>query len=199
MRPTRATLTPDLVLRAYRVGLFPMAHPRTGDIEWYAPDPRGVLPLDDRFHIPRSLRQAARRFLVTADRDFEKVIDGCARRRDTWISPEVRACYVELRRLGHAHSVESWQDGALAGGVYGVHIAGAFMAESTFYDRPDGGKVALVALVEHLRRRGFRLCDIQMVTPHTKRFGGIEISRDEYLKRLAEALTRPVEWGPFGV
>ena len=187
-------LSSEKILSAYRVGRFPMADPDTGKIGWYSPDARGIVPLD-AFHVPRTVRQVMKRFVLTTDRAFESVIDGCAARVPTWISKEVRDAYVELFRRGNAHSVESWVGNDLAGGLYGVHIGGAFMAESMFHRRTDGSKVALVALIERLRSRGFVLCDIQMVTSHTARFGAIEISRWEYQQRLEAAVALPVTWG----
>ena len=171
-----------------------MADPVTGRIAWCAPDPRAILPLDS-FHVPARLARSIRRFEMTSDRDFAGVVDGCAARPTTWISPEIRAAYVDLRRAGHAHSVEAWSEGVLAGGVYGVAIGAAFMAESMFHRKTDAGKAALVGLLRHLARRGFELCDIQMTTPATVQFGAVEISRSEYMKRLRAAVDRPIEWG----
>jgi leucyl/phenylalanyl-tRNA--protein transferase len=186
-------LTAELILAAYGKGLFPMADPVTGEVRWFAPDPRGVLPLD-AFHLPRRLARSMKRFELTTDRDFEKVIDGCADRPATWISSDLRAAYVALFRAGRAHSVEARLDGELAGGIYGVAIGGAFMAESMFHRRTDAGKAALVGLVDRLRSRGFSLCDIQMVTPATAQFGAIEIPRDDYLNLLSQALTLTPVW-----
>jgi leucyl/phenylalanyl-tRNA--protein transferase len=173
-----------------------MADPITGVVKWYLPDPRAILPLD-AFHVPARLARALKKFELTSDRDFEGVIDGCAARPATWISPEIRDAYVELHREGHAHSVEAWKDGRLAGGVYGVAIGAAFMAESMFHRATDAGKAALVGLVGHLARRGFELCDIQMTTPTTRQFGAAEIPGSAYVKRLKAAIDRPVEWEPF--
>ena len=153
-----------------------MADPVTGRMSWYSPDPRAILPVDD-FHVPARL--ARRKFDLSCDRDFAGVIDACAERPVTWISPEIRAAYVELRKMGRAHSVEAMAEGKLAGGVYGVAIGAAFMAESMFHRKTDAGKAALVGLLRHLARRGFELCDIQMTTPATLQFGAIEISRSE--------------------
>lgn len=189
-------LTPELVLRAYRIGVFPMADPETGEIAWYSPRRRGILPLENT-RIPRSTKQARKRFEVTSDRAFESVVEGCADRPRTWISPEIRETYVELFCRGHAHSVETWSEGRLAGGLYGVHLGAAFMAESMFHRRSEAGKVALAALLAHLRARGFLLCDIQMVTPVTLRFGAVEIPSREYRKRLQQALALTVPWAPF--
>ncbi len=188
-------LTPDVLLAAYRRGLFPMADPKTRAVDWYAPDPRAILPLDG-FRVSRSLRRACRSgtFEVWSDRDFEGTIDGCAARRETWISPQIRAAYLALHRLGHAHSVEAWRDGALAGGLYGVHVGGAFMGESMFHRATDASKVALVALVAAMRRQGFVLLDIQFMTRHLYSFGAMEITRTEYLRRLAAALRLSPAW-----
>lgn len=191
-------LTPELVLAAYRQGIFPMAESREGPLVWLSPDPRAILPLD-RFHCPRRLAQTVKsgKFRVTSDLAFEGVIDGCAR-PETWISAEVREAYVGLFRQGHAHSVECWKGDRLAGGLYGVHIGAAFMAESKFHRDRDASKVALVAMVAHLRRIGVTLCDVQFVTPHLERFGAVEISREDYLARLAAAAARKTAWGPPG-
>jgi leucyl/phenylalanyl-tRNA--protein transferase len=188
-------VTPEVILRAYREGVFPMADPLTGRLGWYSPDPRAILPLDG-FHVPSRL--ARRKFELSSDRDFEGVIDACAARPATWISPEIRAAYVGLRKLGHAHSVEAVAAGKLVGGVYGVAIGAAFMAESMFHRKTDAGKAALVGLLRHLARRGFELCDIQMTTPATLQFGAVEIPRSEYLSRLRVAVARPVDWGTLG-
>ncbi|MBI2923803.1 MAG: leucyl/phenylalanyl-tRNA--protein transferase [Planctomycetes bacterium] len=191
-------LSASQVVTAYRVGVFPMAESREGRLFWLSPDPRAILPIEE-FHVPRRLAQTVKagKFRVTTDEAFERVIDGCAR-PDTWISPEVRAAYVELHRRGIAHSVEAWKGDQLAGGLYGVHLGGAFMAESKFHAARDASKVGLVALVAHLRRIGAVLCDVQFVTPHLARFGVREISRDEYLRRLSAALDLACRWGPPG-
>jgi len=191
-------LTPELVLHAYRKGIFPMATSRHGALVWLSPDPRAILPLD-RFHCPKRLLQTVKsgKFRVTTDLAFEGVIDGCAR-PETWISAEVREAYVGLHRLGHAHSIECWKGDRLAGGLYGVHIGGAFMAESKFHRDRDASKVALVALVAHLEKIGVTLCDAQFVTPHLAKFGIVEIPRDEYIRRLAKSVNRPVDWGKPG-
>jgi leucyl/phenylalanyl-tRNA--protein transferase len=178
-----------LLVRAYRDGLFPMALDG-GEIGWFSPDPRGVLPLE-RFTASTRLRRVVRsnKFTVTVDRSFEDVMRACADRDDgTWISEEIRASYVALHRLGVAHSVEVWRGGALAGGLYGVHLGGAFFGESMFHRVTDASKVALVALVERLTARGFLLLDIQWLTPHLQQFGAVEIPRREYLRRLTRAL-----------
>ncbi|GAF83958.1 unnamed protein product [marine sediment metagenome] len=193
-------LTPEWLLDAYSHGIFPWPLDESdAPVAWWSPDPRAIIELD-RFHVPRRLRQTVEsgRFEVTFDRDFSGVIRGCAsaagRAGETWITPEMIDAYVRLAELGHAHSVEVWHEGRLAGGTYGVAIAGLFAAESKFYRVRDASKVALVRLVEHLRRRGHVLLDIQQFTSHTAQFGAVELPRDEYLRRLAEALTRPVRF-----
>ena len=179
-------LAPESILIAYRRGLFPMADPYDGSLAWYEADPRGIIPLE-RAHVPRRLRRYMKQFEFAFDRNFEGVIDGCAR-PVTWISAEIREAYVALHRQGHAHSVEAWKDGRLAGGLYGVHIGGAFMAESMFHAVSNASGACVVRLVEHLRSRGFRLLDIQQVFPNTARLGAVEIRRAEYLRRLEAAL-----------
>lgn len=194
-------LTTELLLRAYRSGVFPMGAP-DGGVDWYSPDPRAVLPLDDRFHVPRSLRRVVERgaFAITSDVAFEDVIDGCAEptpdRPSTWITPEIRAAFTELHHRGLAHSVECWSGGRLAGGLYGVALGGAFFGESMFSRERDASKVALVRLVEWLRAGGFRLLDVQFTTPHLERFGAYDVPRREYLRRLADALRVEARWEP---
>lgn len=189
-------LTPDLVLRAYSVGLFPMAE-RHDDPElfWVDPRRRGVIPLDG-FRISRSLAKRLRRddYRVTVNTAFEGVIDACADRDETWINPEIRRLYSALHRLGHAHSLEVWMEGRLAGGVYGVTLGAAFFGESMFSRRRDGSKIALAWLVERLRSAGFTLFDTQFLTPHLASLGGVEISRAEYHRRLAHALARRADF-----
>lgn len=185
-------LAPELLLAAYRQGLFPMAVDRRGTIGWFSPDPRAIIPLDDKFHIPHGLRRTLKKnsFTVTVDRDFERVMRECATRRKdgNWISEEIIASYCELHRLGCAHSVETRLAGDLAGGLYGVHIGGAFFGESMFHRATDASKVALVALVERLRAGGFALLDTQWLTPHLAQFGTYEITRSHYLRRLRQAV-----------
>ena len=194
-------LSPEWLLDAYRHGIFPW--PITEfetPVAWWSPDPRAILPLDE-FHVPRRLQRTCRsgRFEVSFDRNFAGVIAGCAKgpgREDgTWITPDVLKAYTRLHELGHAHSVEVWHEHRLAGGVYGVAAGGLFAAESMFRRVRDASKVALVHLVDHLRRRGYTLLDIQQLTPHTRQFGAVEIPRVEYLARLAEALEQPVTFG----
>ena len=205
MRPSRSyiigamsELTPDLLLRAYATGLFPMAESAEDpELFWVDPERRGVLPLDG-FHIPRRLKKTVRqgRFQVTADRDFLGVLRGCAERtpsrKSTWINTEIIRLYTALHAMGAAHSLECWLDEGgspmLAGGLYGVALGGAFFGESMFSRATDASKVALVHLVARLRRGGFTLLDTQFVTAHLARFGALEISRRIYRKRLDTAL-----------
>jgi leucyl/phenylalanyl-tRNA--protein transferase len=190
-------LSTDQLLLAYRVGVFPMAINARGDLAWFSPDPRALIPLDERFHVPHGLRRTLRRgrFEVTFDRDFVGVIRGCAATHgETWISKEILEGYGRLHGEGHAHSVEARLDGRLAGGLYGVHIGGAFFGESMFHLEPDASKVALVALVERLRTRGFLLLDTQWLTPHLAQFGTYLVPKSEYLRRLAQAVARNCEF-----
>ena len=197
-------LTPDLLLHAYAIGVFPMADPDEGDrVYWYAPDPRAVLPLEG-LKVSRSLRQTLRRapFTVTTDAAFPAVIAACAEprpgREETWISDELRRAYVHLHEVGHAHSVECWAGepgrSALVGGLYGVVLGGAFFGESMFHRATDASKVALAHLVARLRAGGFALLDVQMHTPHLARLGVVEIPRATYEARLAAALRRRARW-----
>ncbi|MCC6717953.1 MAG: leucyl/phenylalanyl-tRNA--protein transferase [Acetobacteraceae bacterium] len=193
-------ITPELLVRAYRAGFFPMAEARdTERLYWLDPEQRGILPLDG-FHLPRRLRRTVDSgdFTVTADADFAGVIAGCAAaapgREDTWINPEIEQLFTELHRRGQAHSVESWQGGQLVGGLYGVALGGAFFGESMFSRVTDASKVALVHLVARLRLGGFVLLDTQFVTSHLTRFGAIEIPRDSYKLLLASALEAPAAW-----
>jgi len=167
-----------------------------GEIGWFSPDPRGILPLD-RFHVPSRLARVLRRgtFTLAVDRSFEAVIRACASRPDgSWINDDIVASYLTLHRLGLAHSVEAWHEGELAGGLYGVHLGGAFFGESMFHRVTDASKVALVSLVERLTRRGFALLDIQWVTPHLAQFGAVEVPQVEYQRLLRRALGRPCLW-----
>jgi leucyl/phenylalanyl-tRNA--protein transferase len=186
----RQSIDPELLVRAYALGWFPMGTGRRGRIEWFSPDPRGILPLDT-FHSPSRLKRVVRqaRFEIRIDTAFEAVMRSCAARDETWITEDILSSYVALHRLGHGHSVETWQDDVLVGGLYGVAIGGAFFGESMFHTVTDASKVALVALVDRLRARGFGLLDTQWVTPHLVQFGAIEIPRAEYLERLAIALS----------
>jgi leucyl/phenylalanyl-tRNA--protein transferase len=190
-------IDPAWLVRAYRKGLFPMAL-EDGEIGWFSPDPRGIIPIET-FHVPARLARVLRRgvFTLSVDRAFEDVMRACAERPDegTWISEEIVETYTALHRLGLAHSVEVWQDRALAGGLYGVHLGGAFFGESMFHRVTDASKVALAALVDRLARRGFTLLDTQWITPHLAQFGAVEIPRDDYLRRLAAALAHDRVFG----
>ncbi len=190
----------DLLLAAYASGWFPMGGERK-EISWYSPDPRAILPLDT-FHVPSRLRRTVRQsgFRVEIDRAFTEVIRACAeaeRDRDdpgTWISEEIVRSYCALHDAGHAHSVETWQGERLVGGLYGVALGGVFFGESMFPRATDASKVALVALVERLRARGFTLLDTQWVTDHLRQFGAVEIPRHDYLRRLDASLRRDVSF-----
>ena len=193
MPPIVPALSTEMLLTAYGHGIFPMAVNKRGDIRWFSPDPRALIPLDERFHIPHGLKRVLKknRFTVTVNEDFEAVIQACATMHGTtWISKGIMRAYCELHHQGFAHSVETRLDGELAGGLYGVHIRGAFFGESMFHRATDASKVALVALVERLRAGGFLLLDTQWTTPHLTQFGTIEIPRAEYLKLLDAALQR---------
>ena len=195
-------LTPEILLRAYAEGLFPMAE-RRGDptLYWVSPDKRGILPLD-KLHVPRRLARTLRaeRFTLTADMAFRDVMEACAApgpgRPESWINDEILRLYTALHAGGHAHSIECWQDGELAGGLYGVRLGAAFFGESMFSRRRDASKVALVHLVEGLKRGGFILLDTQFLTAHLARFGAIEVPRQQYLMKLNTALNREALW-PF--
>lgn len=185
-------LTPGLLLRAYAIGVFPMAERRDSpDVVWVDPGRRGIMPLDG-FHVPRSLKKTLRKspFEITVDRAFGAVMRGCAEpaggRENTWINDTILELYQELHAMGHAHSVECWRDGQLAGGLYGVRLGAAFFGESMFSRVTDASKIALVHLVERLRRGNFLLLDTQFLTDHLVRFGALEIPRSTY-KRLLES------------
>lgn len=196
MRDDAPEITPALLLQAYASGVFPMADgAESAELFWVDPKRRGVLPLDG-LRAPRRLGRAFLNadFDVRIDRDFAGVLDGCAARRETWINAEIRRLYVELHRGGYAHSVEIWSQGALAGGLYGVALGGAFFGESMFSRMRDASKFALIALVARLRAGGFTLLDTQFVTPHLASLGAVEISRADYHARLEVALTRPARF-----
>jgi leucyl/phenylalanyl-tRNA---protein transferase len=187
-------ITPEILLTAYRLGVFPMAEAHDDPtIHWINPKRRGIIPLE-RFHVPRRLARTIRsgRFAMSADRAFDQVIRNCAAateaRPNTWLNPELIALYGELHRRGHAHSVETWQDGVLVGGLYGVSIGGAFFGESMFSRTTDASKAALVDLVARLRAGGYVLLDTQFVTSHLTRFGALEIPQSEYQRRLHHAM-----------
>jgi leucyl/phenylalanyl-tRNA--protein transferase len=189
MKPVSAMkLSVELLVRAYASGIFPMPDER-GRLGWYQPDPRAVLPLDS-FHASHSLRRTLRKdvFEVTYDRDFTGVMRGCGSREPTWINDEFIKVYGEMHRVGLAHSVEVWQKDKLVGGTYGVHLGGAFFAESKFHSVTDASKVALAKLVERLSTRGFALLEVQYLTKHLSQFGVIEIPHAQYMKKLEAAL-----------
>ncbi|MFB9149287.1 leucyl/phenylalanyl-tRNA--protein transferase [Roseovarius ramblicola] len=190
-----AFLPPDVLLRAYAAGVFPMSeHRHDAEVFWVDPPRRGVLPLDG-FHLSRSLARRMRRggYAVSLNADFAGVVDACADRPETWISAPIRKAYLELHARGHAHSLEVWETGALAGGVYGVTLGRAFFGESMVSRRTDGSKRALAHLVDHLRRCGFILFDTQFITDHLARLGAVEIPRAAYRARLSEALEREAD------
>jgi leucyl/phenylalanyl-tRNA--protein transferase len=190
-----ADLEPGTILAAYRRGLFPMRVGHRRSLGWWSPDPRGVIPLDG-MHVSRSLRRSRRRFEIRTDTAFEAVMRGCAdpRRPHGWIDEDFVAAYVGLFALGWAHSIETWQDDRLVGGLYGLAIDGLFAGESMFHRVTDASKVAVAATVDHLSARGFTLFDVQWVTPHLASLGAIEISRENYGRRLRDALARQVQW-----
>ena len=197
-----AELTPETLLRAYAVGLFPMAERRDDQtLFWIDPEKRGILPID-RFHLPRRLARKLRRrtFEVRCDSAFEDVIRECAApaddRPETWINEEIVALYTDLNQMGRAHSVECWRDGRLVGGLYGVTLGAAFFGESMFSRETDASKIALAHLVARLRKGGFSLLDVQFVTGHLSRFGAVEILRSGYRHLLAEALDRSATFYP---
>lgn len=181
----------DLLLEAYRLGVFPMAM-ETGEIRWFSPDPRTILPLDG-FHVPHGLKRERRacQIEIRIDTSFEKVMRACAARPDTWINDEIIESYEKLHLLGWAHSVEAWSADELVGGLYGLAIGGVFLGESMFHRVTGASKIALWALVERLRERRFTLLDTQWLTPHLRQFGAQEISRSLYLHLLKAAIDLP--------
>ena len=190
-------ITPELLLKGYASVIFPMAESRDDpDVFWVDPRKRGILPLD-RFHISRSLARAMRRstWTLTADRDFEAAVDGCADRSDTWINPEIRRLYSALFLSGHAHSVEVWEGTTLVGGVYGVVLGAAFFGESMFSRRTNASKMALAGCVDRLQRGGFTLFDTQFLTEHLASLGAIEVTRARYHAQLRTALDQAADFG----
>ena len=193
-------ITPDILLRAYAMGIFPMAEGRDdAEIHWVDPRRRGVFPLDN-FHISRSLLAHIRRqnCTIRTDTDFAGVLAGCADRPETWINAEITALYLALHRMGHGHSLEVWAGDDLIGGVYGVTLGAAFFGESMFSRRPNASKTALAYLVHRLRAGGFVLFDTQFLTPHLASLGAVEITRTDYRRRLADALTQTASFDPPG-
>ena len=201
--PFELEITPELIVRAYRAGIFPMSESAEDeDIFWVSPEWRGVIPLDG-FHCSTSLRKAIRKsgFTVKVDTDFDAVIEGCATvgadRASTWINSTIRSVYGQLFRRGVAHTVEVWDDAELVGGLYGLAIGGAFFGESMFHRRTDASKMAMAHLVDRLNAGGFVLLDTQFITPHLASLGGIEIPRGAYEERLAEALQVEGDWSAW--
>jgi leucyl/phenylalanyl-tRNA--protein transferase len=197
---TPPTLTPDILLQAYRIGVFPMSESRDDtDVFWVDPKRRGVIPLDG-FHISRSLRRTLLRgsFRVTVDTAFDDVVRGCAARTETWINDTIFALYAALHARGDAHSVEVWEGEDLVGGVYGVAIGAAFFGESMFSRRTDASKTALTYLVDRLRAGGFQLFDTQFLTAHLSRLGAVEIPRASYHKALAQAIDMAADFNRQG-
>ena len=197
MHRPNVPLDPETLLSAYAQGAFPMAD-RDGTIRWFTADPRGVFPLDDRFHVPGTLRQVVRqrKFDVRVNHDFAGCMRACMENREdgTWINPALIAAYERLHQLGFAHSVECWLDGQLVGGLYGVSLGAAFFGESMFHRAANASKVALVHLVDRLRERNFELLDTQASTPHLRQFGCMEIPATTYLRLLRKALRRKCEF-----
>lgn len=192
---TQQPITPEQVISAYKHGYFPMSRGRFGKIDWFLAEPRTIIPLDDRFHVRRSLRKFTGKsgYQISFDTDFPAVIRACARHdevddEEVWLSEEMIKLYIELFNRGFAHSVEVSQDGMLVGGLYGIALRGAFFGESMFSRATSASQVALVALVERLRERGYRLLDAQMRTSHIGYFGALDLTHDEYLALLAEAM-----------
>lgn len=190
-------LTPEIVLQAYRTGIFPMATDRESrEIRWYDPEMRGILPIAG-LHVPKRLQRLIKKqpYRITFDRDFEAVMRNCADiRAGTWINDEIIALYTDLHDRGFAHSVEAWKDQQLVGGLYGIAMGGAFFGESMFSTASDASKIALVHLVARLWRQGFELLDTQFVNEHLQQFGVYEIPRDEYHRRLKDALKKKVSF-----
>jgi leucyl/phenylalanyl-tRNA---protein transferase len=184
------------IIHAYAQGYFLMDNEDAGGLGWYSSRERALIPLDDRFHYPRSLQRVLNqnRFSVAVDRDFPAVVEGCADRETTWISNELKEVYYALHEAGWAHSFETWQGDELAGGILGIAIGGAFIGESMFYRIPEGSKVAMVKLVERLRSRRFLLFDAQMTNPHLERFGSYIISNTDYKSLLAKAVQQRCSW-----
>lgn len=198
--PYTTTLTPDMILGAYAHGIFPMAESADSpDLFWVDPELRGIIPLDG-LHISKSLRKALNKkdYEVRLDYDFQTVIENCAApmrdREETWINPEIKSLYGELFQRGFCHTVEIWRDDQMIGGLYGLALGGAFFGESMFHRATNASKFALVELVNHLNAKGFTLLDTQFTTPHLETLGAIEITREQYQARLAQALKTRAEF-----
>ena len=193
-------IEPEYLIAAYCQGYFPMADSKTGEIHWYSPDPRTIFDLDE-FHVPRSLTLSLKKksFEIRIDQCFEEVMRACAEREETWISETIIQSYLQLFRMGLAHSLETWSNGELVGGLYGVALRGAFFGESMFSKERDASKIALVHLVKRLKKRNYTLLDTQYITSHLERFGAREIPHEEYLQRLQKALTQPCTFTSEGL
>lgn len=199
--PFAVELTPELILRAYQAGIFPMAEDATSDdLFWVSPQLRGIIPLDN-FHISTSLRKTLKThpYSVKVDTDFAATIEGCATagtdRDSTWINPAIRKLYGALFERGFVHTVEVWDRTEIVGGLYGVSIGAAFFGESMFHRRTDCSKIAMAHLLKRLKAGNYRLLDTQFITDHLRTFGGIEIPREDYELRLADALGHEADWG----
>ena len=188
-------LKPENMIRLYASGAFPMADERTGNINWYLPEIRTIIPLDN-YNVPRTTKKIMdeQNFEIRFDTDIEGVLAGCADRESTWISDELKSAYRRLKKRGHIHTVEAWKNGKLVGGLYGVTFRGAFFGESMFSKVSQASKAALVALLKHLKQKDFVLLDVQYMTEHLKMFGAVEISFEEYTKLLHKAYGRASEF-----
>jgi leucyl/phenylalanyl-tRNA---protein transferase len=188
-------LKPDNMLRLYASGAFPMADAETDNINWYLPEIRTIIPLDN-FNIPRSIKKVIddENFEIRFNSDFDGVLEGCADRESTWISDELKSAYRRLKKRGHIHTVETWKDGKLVGGLYGVTFRSAFFGESMFSKVSQASKAALAALLKHLKEKDFVLLDVQYMTEHLKMFGAVEISFEEYTKLLHKAYGKVCEF-----
>ncbi|MEM8505248.1 MAG: leucyl/phenylalanyl-tRNA--protein transferase [Cyanobacteria bacterium P01_D01_bin.1] len=184
------------ILQCYAQGYFLMAEADGKTLNWYSTNRRAIVPLDQRFRYPKSLQRVLnqKRFTSAINRSFEAVVDGCADRETTWISPQLKAVYMRLHRAGYAHSFETWQGDRLAGGFLGICLGGVFIGESMFYRIPEGSKAAMVMLVNHLRSRQFSLFDAQILNPHLARFGAFEIDKAVYEATLYEAIQHPCQF-----
>ncbi len=191
----RSPLSPQLLVYAYSNGYFPMPDPGTGQIGWFRPDPRAIIPVDG-LHVSRSLRRTLRSapFRVTIDQAFADVMKACADREGTWINGEFIGAYCELHRRGYAHSIEVWHQEKLAGGLYGVALSGGFFAESMYHKVTDASKVALFNLITHMKAKGMSLLEVQFLTPHLKSLGAVEISDESYIQMLQDAMASPARF-----
>jgi len=188
-------LQPENMIRLYASGAFPMADAETGNINWHLPDIRTIIPLDN-FNVPRSAKKLIeeKKFEIRFDTDFESVVASCADRESTWISDDLKSAYRRLKKRGHIHTVETWKDGRLVGGLYGVTFRGAFFGESMFSKVSQASKAALADLLKHLKEKDFILLDVQYMTEHLKMFGAVEISFEEYTKLLQKAYAKACEF-----